>query len=123
MELTLEGMKNAHVEPSYRSGRSFWGGIPVSLVVARTCPGGIFSTSTQTVALLFYMGQRRSMSANNFYNQIIDWCCQAGASVCMQSAWFAQSSGPEAGCTMHQIVAITGHGSLAEVARYTRATE
>ena len=24
MELTLEGMKNAHVEPSYRSGRSFW---------------------------------------------------------------------------------------------------
>ena len=24
---------------------------------------------------------------------------------------------------MHQIVAITGHGSLAEVARYTRATE
>ncbi len=36
-----------------------------------------FSTSTQTVASLFYTGQRRSMSANNFYNRFIDWCCQA----------------------------------------------
>lgn len=41
----------------------------------------------------------------------------------MQSAGSAQGESPEGGCTVHQIVAVTGHGSLAKVARYTRATE
>jgi integrase len=29
----------------------------------------------------------------------------------------------EAGCTVHEIASVTGHKTLAEVARYTRETE
>ncbi|MBS1030097.1 hypothetical protein JK192_01680 [Gluconobacter cerinus] len=41
----------------------------------------------------------------------------------MQSAGSAQGESPEAGCAVHQIVAVTGHGSLAKVARYMRVVE
>ncbi len=65
-------MSNLHIDLVV----AFWGGIPVVLAIARTRPGEIFSTSTQTVVLLFYTAQRRSMSANTFYNQFINWCSQ-----------------------------------------------
>uniref|UniRef100_UPI0038D197A4 tyrosine-type recombinase/integrase n=1 Tax=Gluconobacter japonicus TaxID=376620 RepID=UPI0038D197A4 len=66
------------------------------------------------------------MSANNFYNQFIDWRREAGLPPGCSPHGLREAAArrlAEAGCTTHQIAAITGHRSLAEVARYTRAAE
>jgi len=66
------------------------------------------------------------MSVNNFYNQFIDWCREAGLPPGCSPHGLRKAAArrlAEAGCTTHQIAAITGHRSLAEVARYTRAAE
>ncbi|MEN3176398.1 tyrosine-type recombinase/integrase [Gluconobacter sp. OJA] len=68
----------------------------------------------------------RPMSVNNFYNQFIDWCREAGLPAGCSPHGLRKAAArrlAEAGCTTHQIAAITGHRSLAEVARYTRAAE
>ncbi|MBF0857632.1 tyrosine-type recombinase/integrase [Gluconobacter sp. LMG 31484] len=68
----------------------------------------------------------RPMSVNNFYNQFIDWCREAGLPPGCSPHGLRKAAArrlAEAGCTTHQIAAITGHRSLSEVARYTRAAE
>ena len=68
----------------------------------------------------------RPMSVNNFYNQFIDWCREAGWPPGCSPHGLRKAAArrlAEAGCTTHQIAAITGHRSLSEVARYTRAAE
>ncbi|WP_062017988.1 tyrosine-type recombinase/integrase [Gluconobacter japonicus] len=66
------------------------------------------------------------LSANNFYNQFIDWCREAGLPAGCSPHGLRKAAArrlAEAGCTTHQIAAITGHRSLAEVARYTQAAK
>ncbi|MFT8898436.1 MAG: tyrosine-type recombinase/integrase, partial [Acetobacter sp.] len=68
----------------------------------------------------------RPMSVNNFYNQFIDWCREAGLPPGCSPHGLRKAAArrlAEAGCTTYQIAAITGHRSLSEVARYTRAAE
>ncbi|QDH18044.1 integrase [Swingsia samuiensis] len=66
------------------------------------------------------------MSVNNFYNYFIEWSRQAGLPQGCSPHGLRKAAArrlAEAGCTAHQIAAITGHKSLAEITRYTKAAE
>ncbi|MFT8718763.1 site-specific integrase [Acetobacter sp.] len=63
-------------------------------------------------------------SSNGFYNQFIKWCEQASIPKGLSPHGLRKAIArrlAEAGCTPHQIGAITGHETLKEVDRYTRA--
>lgn len=65
-------------------------------------------------------------SVNGFYNNFSEWCQQAGLPKGCSPHGLRKAAArllAEAGCTSHQIAAITGHRTLAEVERYTRAVE
>jgi len=68
----------------------------------------------------------RSYRENNFSDQFRAWCEDADLP---QRCIFhglrkaAAHRLVEAGCTAHEIAAITGHASLREVERYTRAVD
>jgi len=65
-------------------------------------------------------------SVNGFYNSFVDWCQAAGLPAGCSPHGLRKAAArrlAEAGCTTHQIAAITGHKTLAEVARYTRAVD
>lgn len=65
----------------------------------------------------------RPFTANGFGNKFRGWCNQAGLPHCsahgLRKATAARLA--ERGATPHEIMAITGHQSLEEVERYTRA--
>ena len=60
-----------------------------------------------------------------FGNKFRDWCDAAGLPQCsahgLRKAAAAKLA--ELGCTAHEIMAITGHESIQEVERYTKAAE
>ena len=60
-----------------------------------------------------------------FGNKFRDWCDAAGLPHCFAHALrkAAAAKLAELGCTAHEIMAITGHESLKEVERYTKAAE
>ena len=66
---------------------------------------------------------RRPFSPAGFGNRFRDWCNEAGLPHCsahgLRKAAAARLA--ERGATAHEIMAITGHRSLEEVERYTRA--
>jgi integrase len=66
-----------------------------------------------------------AFTAPGFGNAFRDWCNQAGLPHCsshgLRRAACTQLA--EAGCTLHEIQAISGHISLAEVQRYTKAVD
>jgi integrase len=63
--------------------------------------------------------------SSRFSQQFRTWCDEAGLPEC--TAHGLRKAGArrlaEAGCTVHQIAAITGHKTLSEVQRYTRAAD
>lgn len=62
-------------------------------------------------------------SSNGFYNQFVKWVAEAGLPSGLTPHGLRKAVArrlAEAGCTTHQIAAITGHGTLKEVERYTR---
>lgn len=65
----------------------------------------------------------RPFTANGFGNKFKDWCRQADLPHCsahgVRKATSTQLA--EAGATSHEIMAVTGHTSLKEVERYTKA--
>jgi integrase/recombinase XerD len=65
----------------------------------------------------------RPFSVDGFGNKFRDWCNRANLPDCsahgLRKATAARLA--EVGCTAHEIMAITGHRSLAEVERYTIA--
>jgi integrase len=67
----------------------------------------------------------RPFTSAGFGNAMRDWCNQAGLPHC--SAHGLRKATPtqmaEAGATAHELMAITGHRSLEEVERYTRAAQ
>jgi integrase/recombinase XerD len=67
----------------------------------------------------------RPYSVNGFGNKFKDWCRQANLPHCsahgLRSATAARLA--ELGATPHEIMAITGHQTLDEVERYTRAAQ
>jgi integrase len=65
----------------------------------------------------------KPFTSNGFGNALKDWCRQANLPHCsahgLRKATAARLA--ERGATPHEIMAITGHRTLAEVERYTRA--
>lgn len=64
----------------------------------------------------------KSRSAKGLGNMMRDWCDEAGLPNCsshgLRKAIARRMA--EAGCTAHEIMAVTGHATLAEVTRYTK---
>jgi integrase/recombinase XerD len=83
----------------------------------------IISATPSGQLTLLATDYRRPFSAAGFGNRFREWCNQAGLRHCsahgLRKATAARLA--EAGATAHEIMAITGHRSLAEVERYTRA--
>src|SRR6266849_5595310 len=65
----------------------------------------------------------KPFTANGFGNKFKDWCRQANLPHCSAHGVRKATATAlaEAGATPHQIMAITGHQSLEEVERYTKA--
>lgn len=74
----------------------------------------------------FLMAERlrpKPYSANGFYNNFVDWVRASGLSSALTPHGLRKTAATrlaEAGCTPHQIAAITGHKTLSEVSRYTK---
>jgi len=64
-------------------------------------------------------------TAAGFGNKVREWCDEAGLSHCsahgLRKAQCRRLA--EAGCSVHEIAAISGHKSLSEIRRYTEAVE
>jgi integrase len=67
----------------------------------------------------------KPFSAAGFGNWFRDRCNEAGLSHCSAHGLRKAAARrlAEAGCTMHEIAAITGHASLSEIQRYTKAVD
>ncbi|MCP1212702.1 site-specific integrase [Acetobacter okinawensis] len=68
----------------------------------------------------------KPFSVNGFYNNFAEWCQRAGLPKGCSPHGLRKAAArllAEAGCTPHQIAAVTGHKTLSEVERYTRAVE
>jgi integrase len=67
----------------------------------------------------------RPFTAAGFGNWFRDRCNEAGLRHCSAHGLRKAAARrlAEAGCTVHQIAAITGHASLREIARYTKAVD
>jgi integrase len=65
----------------------------------------------------------KPFTANGFGNKFKDWCRQAGLPHCSAHGVRKSTSTAlaEAGATPHEIMAVTGHQTLEEVERYTKA--
>jgi integrase len=68
----------------------------------------------------------KSYAANDFSEQFRAWCNEAGLPPACSFHGLRKAACrrlAEAGCTPHEIAAITGHKSLREIERYTRAVD
>ncbi|WP_316179653.1 MULTISPECIES: tyrosine-type recombinase/integrase [unclassified Bradyrhizobium] len=79
------------------------------------------SVSTNMTFLLTEFG--KPFTANGFGNKFKDWCRQANLPHCSAHGVRKATSTAlaESGATPHEIMAITGHQTLEEVERYTKA--
>jgi integrase/recombinase XerD len=77
--------------------------------------------STNMTFLLTEFG--KPFTANGFGNKFKDWCRQANLPHCSAHGVRKATSTAlaDAGATPHQIMAVTGHQSLEEIERYTKA--
>ena len=76
--------------------------------------------------LTFLVTERgKSFSAAGFGNWFRDRCDEAGLPQCSAHGLrkCAATRLADAGCSLHQVMAMTGHRSMSEVARYTKAAD
>jgi integrase len=88
----------------------------LAMIIAETPANHLNLLTTQT---------GKPFSAAGFGNWFRDRCNEAGLSHCSAHGLRKAAARrlAEAGCTMHEIAAITGHASLSEVQRYTKAAD
>ncbi len=93
--------------------------IPVHAELAKI----LGETSGNMTFLTTHFG--KPFTANAFGNWFREQCDDAGLSHCSAHGLRKAAARrlAEAGCTEHEIAAITGHASLREVARYTKAAD
>jgi len=68
----------------------------------------------------------KAFTANGFYMRFVKWCREEGLPAGLSPHGLRKAAArrlAEAGYTPHQIAAITGHKTLSEVERYTRAVD
>jgi integrase len=100
-----------------KTGREVW--VPVHEALAPI----IAEASTNLTFLLTHQG--KPYTAAGFGNWFRDQCRAAGLHGCSAHGLRKAAARrlAEAGCSTHEISAITGHASLREVARYTEAVD
>ncbi|WP_271615311.1 tyrosine-type recombinase/integrase [Bradyrhizobium sp. CCBAU 51627] len=93
--------------------------IPVHPALAESI--GAANVSNNMTFLLTEFG--KPFTANGFGNKFKDWCCQADPPHCSAHGVRKATATAlaEAEATPYEIMAITGHQTLAEVERYTKA--
>jgi integrase len=108
---------NAICVRQQKTGREVW--IPVHEALAPILAG---ASSNMTFLLT---DQGKPYTAAGFGNWFRDQCRAAGLSGCSAHGLRKAAARrlAEAGCSTHEIAAITGHASLKEVARYTEAAD
>lgn len=71
-------------------------------------------------------GNGEAFTPNGFYMRFTGWAREAGLPTGLAPHGLRKACArrlAEAGCTAHQIASVTGHRTLAEVERYTRAVD
>jgi integrase len=108
---------NAICVRQVKTGREVW--IPVHEALAP-----ILAEASANLTFLL-TDQGKPYTAAGFGNWFRDQCRAAGLSGCSAHGLRKAAARrlAEAGCTTHEIAAITGHASLKEVARYTEAVD
>jgi integrase len=88
----------------------------LAAIIAKTPANHLTLLTTQT---------GKPFSAAGFGNWFRDRCNEAGLPHCSAHGLRKATARrlAEAGCTMHEIAAITGHASLSEIQRYTKAVD
>src|SRR5215510_15314369 len=83
------------------------------------------SPALRNSATFLLTDQGKSYTAAGFGNWFRDQCRAAGLHGCSAHGLRKAAARrlAEAGCTAHEIAAITGHASLREIARYTKAVD
>lgn len=74
----------------------------------------------------FLQTSKGQSSTTGFYNRFVQWVREAGLPAGLSPHGLRKAAArrlAEAGCTAHQIAAITGHRTLGEVQRYTKAVD
>jgi integrase len=101
-----------------KTGCELW--IPVHETLA-----SIIAESSPSNLTFLVTDQGKPYSAAGFGNWFRDQCRAAGLHGCSAHGLRKAAARrlAEAGCTAHEISAITGHASLREIARYTRAVD
>lgn len=97
---------------------------PISIEIPVIAPLQAIIDASANGALAFIVTKfGKPFTANGFGNRFRKWCDEAGLPHCsahgLRKAAAARLA--ELGCTDHEIMAITGHQTLKEVARYTAA--
>ncbi len=68
----------------------------------------------------------KSFTVDGFYHRIVKWVTMCGIKERLSPHGLRKAAArrmAEAGCTPHQIASITGHKTLSEIERYTRAVD
>ena len=99
-------------------------GIEMAIPIHATLQAAIAETPVDHLTLLITQ-TGKPFSAAGFGNWFRNRCDEAGLSHCSAHGLRKAAARrlAEAGCTMHEIAAITGHASLSEIQRYTRAVD
>jgi integrase len=117
-------MGRQHIRESILHVRQQKTGIELAIPVHATLAAIIAETPADHLTFLTTQ-TGKPFSAAGFGNWFRDRCNKAGLSHCSAHGLRKAAARrlAEAGCTMHEIAAITGHASLSEVQRYTKAAD
>ena len=118
-------MGRQHIQNGILSLRQQKTGVPVEIPVLPDLQEIIDATPNNHLTFLVTSAGKPFTPAG-FGNLFRDWCNQAGLSRGCSAHGLRKAASrrlAESGCTPHEIMAITGHQTLKEVARYTAAAD
>ena len=117
-------MGRQHIQDGFIYVRQQKTGIELAIPIHATLAAIIAKTPVQHLTLLT-TAAGKPFSAAGFGNWFRERCNEAGLRHCSAHGLRKAAARrlAEGGCTMHEIAAITGHASLSEVQRYTKAVD
>jgi integrase len=118
-------MGRQHIRDGVISVRQEKTGEPLAIPVHPELQAALDATSVGHLTLLVTKSGK-SYGANDFSEQFRSWCDAAGLpKACtfhgLRKAALTRLA--DAGCTVHEIAAISGHKTLKEIAHYTKAAD
>ena len=122
--LNLEDASRQHIRDGALYLRQEKTGIELVIPIHRTLAAIITDSPADHLTFLT-TSLGKPFTAAGFGNWFRDRCNEAGLRLCSAHGLRKATARrlAEAGCTMHEIAAITGHASLSEIQRYTKAAD